>query len=83
MIWPAISGGLIAVILLLAWRWMRAERMAAAAIAEAKRKVAEDETRAIQADVAKLAAVNAVRDKAIADTRADTLSGKLQSHYID
>lgn len=83
MVWPSITGALVAVILLLAWRMVAAEKKAAAAIAVAKQEIAENETRKIQADVAKLAQVNAARDKAIADTRADTLSGKMQSHYID
>ena len=57
------------------------------ATGNAKAEKAEDELKTEQAehqaDVAKLAAVNAARDKAITDTRNDNLSGKLQSHYID
>jgi hypothetical protein len=83
MVWPSIAGGLIAVVLLLAWRWMAAEKKAAAAIAVAKQEIAENEARKIQADISKLAAVGEARDKAIADTRAGTLSDKLQKHYID
>lgn len=74
LFWPSVAGALAVVTLLLFWRLISAERKAAAAIAEAQRKVAEDDAKSARMDnkaviegVAKVQAIEADRPLTVRD----------------
>lgn len=83
--WMAVASTLG--LALAVWLWVRAERAAARADADAKREVAENDAEAARMDnketIEGMAKVQAVRDQAVVDTRNGTLPERLRDQYID